>query len=212
MQELVLLGGGGHCKSCIEVIEGTGAFQILGILDRSAAVGSKVLDYAVLGDDQEIPALLTRKVAFLVTVGQIKSATARLRLFHELCRAGAQLPKVIALSAVVSRYATVGAGTIVMNHCLVNSSSRIGANCIINSCANIEHDTVIGDHCHISTGAMVNGDVKIGQQVFVGSGAVIAHGVSICDGAVIGAGSVVINNIKQPGVYAGNPASVLSPR
>jgi len=33
MKPIILIGGGGHCLSCIDVIEQTGLYQIIGILD-----------------------------------------------------------------------------------------------------------------------------------------------------------------------------------
>ena len=42
-RELILVGGGGHCKSVIEVAESAGR-RIAGILDVSANVGKKVWD------------------------------------------------------------------------------------------------------------------------------------------------------------------------
>ena len=45
---LILLGGGGHCKSVIDVAESAG-YTILGILDKPELVGNKVLDYENIG-------------------------------------------------------------------------------------------------------------------------------------------------------------------
>lgn len=209
MTDIVLIGGGGHCKSCIQVIETGSDYKIVGVLDLPETVGNKVLDYNVIGTDAEIGTFDLSTAEYLVTVGQIKSAALRRKLYEQVLGRGATLATVIAKSAVVSRYATVGQGTIVMHHTLVNSDVVIGANCIINNFANVEHDTEIGDHCHISTGAMINGNVKIGEQVFVGSGAVISNGLSICGRAVIGAGAVVIADISVPGIYLGNPAQLI---
>ena len=49
---------------------------------------------------------------------------------------------------------------------------------------------------------------NIGNNVSIGSNATILP-VSICDNVVIGAGSVVTKDIKKPGVYYGNPSSLL---
>ena len=45
---IILFGGGGHCKSVIDVAESAG-YTILGILDKSELVGTQVLDYKVIG-------------------------------------------------------------------------------------------------------------------------------------------------------------------
>ena len=71
MIDLVLIGGGGHCKSCIDVIENTKKYQIIGILDTELAVGSRLLGYEVLGDDSIIQILAKKRVEFLITIGQI---------------------------------------------------------------------------------------------------------------------------------------------
>jgi acetyltransferase-like isoleucine patch superfamily enzyme len=49
----------------------------------------------------------------------------------------------------------------------------------------------------------------IGNRVSIGSNATILP-VSICDQVVIGAGAVVTKDIKESGVYAGNPAKKIS--
>lgn len=195
MRPLLLIGGGGHCKACIDVIEATGAFQIAGIVQPQADGRESVLDYSILGSDEDLPALLAQTPQAIVTVGQIKSPEARIRLFDLLKTHGAALVVIKSPSAYCSRHATLGEGTILMHGCLVNANARIGANCIINSQALIEHDVEIADHCHIATGARVNGGVRIGTGCFIGSGAILRQGITIGDGAVIGAGQVVLRDI-----------------
>ena len=72
-KNLILIGGGGHCKSVIEVAESVG-YNILGILDRPEEVGKKVLAYDVIGVDDDIPKYVNNS-AFIITVGQIKNPT-----------------------------------------------------------------------------------------------------------------------------------------
>jgi sugar O-acyltransferase (sialic acid O-acetyltransferase NeuD family) len=200
-ESVVLIGGGGHCRSCIDVVESAG-FRIAGIIDRT---GGTILNYPVLGDDDKIPALV-KDHFFLVTVGQIKNPGIRKRIYDDVKRAGGKFTSIVASAAIVSRHASIGEGTIVMQHCLVNAGTHIGANCIINSKALLEHDCTVADHTHISTAAVVNGGCNIGSGVFIGSHSVVAQGISITDDVVLGAGSVVIKNISEPGTYAGNPA------
>jgi sugar O-acyltransferase (sialic acid O-acetyltransferase NeuD family) len=211
MTDIVLIGGGGHCKSCIQVVETNSVYKIVGVLDMPETVGNKILDYKVIGTDADIGTFDLSTTEYLVTVGQLKSAALRRKLYEQVLGRGATLATIIAKSAVVSRHATVGQGTIVMHYTLVNSDVVVGTNCIINNFANVEHDAEIGDHCHISTGAMINGNVKIGEQVFVGSGSVISNGLSVCACTVIGAGSVVLKDIVIPGIYSGNPATYIKP-
>ncbi len=204
MQNLILVGGGGHCKSVIDVAESAG-YNILGILDMPEEVGKTVLGYKVVGTDDDIPQYVG-KADFVITVGFIKNPTIRIRIFDRIKSAGGRLATIVAFTARVSKYAEVGEGTVVMHHAFVNAGAKIGRNCIINTFSNIEHDVHVGDQCHISTGTMVNGDCKIGERVFLGSQSVLANGISVGDDIIVGAGALVRKSITTKGIYFGNPA------
>lgn len=204
---VILIGGGGHCRACLEVIEASGGFQVAGIVGLPNTVGQLVSEgHSVTHTDSELPALAKAGHQFLITVGQIESGEKRRALFNKVNALGSVFAVVIALSAHVSRSARIAPGTIVMNGALVNSAATIGLNCIVNTHAIVEHDAEVGDHSHVSTGAIVNGQACIGASCFIGSQAVISHNVRVCPNCVIGAGAVIIRDITEPGVYAGNPA------
>lgn len=203
-KNLILVGGGGHCKSVIEVAESVG-YKILGVLDNPQEVGKQMLDYRVIGTDDDIPQYVD-KAKFIITVGFIKNPNIRIRIFNRIKEARGELATIVASTARVSRYAILGEGTVIMHHAFVNAGANIGVNSIINTFCDIEHDVVVGNQCHISTGAMINGDCKIGERVFVGSQSVLANGISIGDDIVVGAGSFVRKSISEKGIYSGNPA------
>lgn len=204
MKPLILIGGGGHCQSVIEVAESTGR-EIRGILDLPEEVGKLVFGYPVLGTDDQLVDYV-QNCEFVITVGFIKNPSLRIKLFNRVREAGGVLATLIASTAYVSRHASLGSGTVVMHHAFVNAGAKIGENVIINTFCNIEHGVSIGNQCHISTGTMVNGDCKVGDNCFIGSQSVLANGVSVCDDVVVGAGSLVRKSIIKPGVYSGNPA------
>ena len=188
-KKLILVGGGGHCKSVIDVAESAG-FQIQGILDIPENVGKKVLDYSIVGTDDQIPDYVNDAV-FIVTVGHIKDAALRIKLHQKIVDAGGTLATVIASTAHISKYAQIGEGSVIMHHAVVNADAIIGRGCIINTFANIEHDAKIGNYCHISTGAMINGNCVVGNETFFGSQSVMVNGIEITSGCVIGAGSLI---------------------
>ena len=202
--ELILVGGGGHCKSVIDVAESAG-YTIKGILDVPENVGKCVLGYPIIGTDDRIADFVTQ-TAFVVTVGHIKSAALRISLFDRIVSAGGKMATIIAGTAYVSKYATIGEGSVIMHKAVVNAGAEIGTGCIINTFANIEHEAVIGDFCHISTGAMVNGNCSVGSETFLGSHSVMVNGTAITEDCVIAAGSTVRKNLTRKGVYSGNPA------
>ena len=197
-KNLILIGGGGHCKSVIEAAESAG-YSILGVLDMPDEVGKEILSTKVIGTDDDIPQYVD-KAEFVITVGFIKNPNTRIKLYNKVKEAGGKLATIIA------KYAIIGEGTVVMHKAFVNAGANIGANCIINTFSNIEHDAVVGDQCHISTGTMVNGDCKVGDRCFIGSQSVLANGTSIADNIVVGAGSLVRKSLCRKGIYSGNPA------
>lgn len=202
---LILIGGGGHCKSVIEVAESAG-YEIKGILDMPDEVGKDVLPgHKVIGTDDEIPQYV-EKCDFIITVGFIKNPTLRIKLYNKVKAAGGRLATIIASTAHVSKYAELGEGTVIMHHAFVNAGAKIGDNCIINTFVNIEHDAEVSNQCHISTGTMVNGECKIGENCFIGSQSVCTNCIEIASNIIVGAGSVVRKSIRMKGIYAGNPA------
>lgn len=204
MRPLVFIGGGGHCKSVMDIAEKCG-YEILGVLDIPEKLGEPVLGYSVIGNDEDICSFL-HKASFVITVGQIDNPNLRMALYDKVKRAGGQLETIIARDAVVSDYARIGEGGVVMHHAVVNADAKIGVCGIVNTFANVEHDAEIGDFCHISTGAMVNGGCKVGNRCFIGSGSVLSNGVRIADDILLGAGSFARKNLKISGIYSGNPA------
>jgi sugar O-acyltransferase (sialic acid O-acetyltransferase NeuD family) len=194
-EKIILVGGGGHCKSCIDVIEREGKYQIAGIVDVSEKLHQKVLGYEIIATDDDLPRMVDEYENFLITLGQIKSPEKRIWIFQTLKKSGAKLPEIISPLAYVSKHAEIGDGTIIMHHVLINAGARIGKNCIVNTKALIEHDAIIGDHCHIATGAIINGGVGVGSGTFFGSNAVCKEYVEIGENAVIGCGIKIIKNI-----------------
>lgn len=187
--KLILIGGGGHCAACIDVIEQEAKFEIVGIVDRDAT-SKELLGYTILGNDDDLPGLRSSCDYALITIGQIKSPSARMRLFEYAKSLGYVLPAIVSPRAYVSKRASVGEGTVIMHDALINSRAAIGRNCIINSKALVEHDSVVEDHCHISTAAIVNGGVMVRQGTFVGSNAVTKESVQTKENDFIKAGSL----------------------
>lgn len=204
---LILIGGGGHCKSVIEVTESAG-YTIRGILDIPEEVGKEIIPgYKIIGTDDDIPRYVA-ECDFVITIGFIKNPAFRIKLYNKVKEAGGKLATIIASSAHVSKYAELGEGTVIMHNAFVNAGAKIGDNCIINTFVNIEHDAEIGNQCHISTGTMVNGECKIGERCFIGSQSVCANCIEIGSDIIVGAGSVVCKSIATKGTYAGNPAFI----
>lgn len=180
MKDLLLVGAGGHCHACIDVIEQTNQFNIIGVIDKNLKQES-ILGYPIVGTDDDLARYREICTHAIITIGQIKHSQIRPRLFKQLLELQFELPAIISPLAYVAKGVSIGRGTIVMHGSIINRCSKIGENNIINSRALIEHDAIIGNHTHIATGAIVNGGAVVGNHVFIGSQSVIIQKQSVPD-------------------------------
>ena len=191
-KKIILFGGGGHCRSCIDVIETNKEFKIAGIIERPGNnKTASIFGYPIIGYDNDLEKLREKYDYALITVGQIGVSKIRKDIFNRLKKAGFVLPAIISPFAYVSKYAVLNEGAIVMHRVIVNAGAKIGKNCILNTSSLIEHDAKIGDHTHISTAAVINGAVVIGSQSFIGSNATVVQCVKLPDGCFVKAGSLI---------------------
>ena len=202
MKEIVLIGGGGHCKSVIEVIESSKEYKIAGIVDVE---DKEVLGYPYLGSDDDLEKLVKEYSCFHLTIGHMKSPSLRIKLAEKVKSLGGIFPNIIAGSASVSSYAELGEGNVFMQQVIVNADVKIGSFNIINTKSLIEHDSEIGDFNHVSTNVVLNGTCKLGSRNLIGSSTVFYNNVSIENDTLISAGSLIAKSIKEPGIYIAKP-------
>lgn len=205
-KEIVLIGGGGHCKACIDVIETDGQYQIVGIVDRRELIGNDVLGYKVQWNDDDLEDLLSLYTYFFITIGQVDTGCNRWKIFNKIKQARKLIPAIVSPKAYVSKSARIGSGTVVMHNAIINASAIVQDNCIINTSAIVEHDSVVHSNSHISTGAIINGNVNVGNNCMIGSGATILQNVKIDNDIVVGAKALVNRPLTQEGTYVGIPA------
>ena len=205
-KNILLIGGGGHCVSCIDVIESNNQFTIVGIVDQSKSKDESILGYPILGTDEDLPKFRLKYDYAFVTIGHMKSNKARVKSFELLKSLEFKIPTIVSKTAIVSAHSSIDEGTIVMHHAIVNANSRVGKNCIINSKALIEHDNHVGSHCHISTNSTLNGSVRIGDNCFIGSNSKTVNNITIKNNIFVGIDSLVTKNLSEPGMYLGSPA------
>jgi sugar O-acyltransferase (sialic acid O-acetyltransferase NeuD family) len=197
LSPILLVGAGGHARSCIDVIEQEGRFTVVGLIGTQDEIGTTVLGYPVIGGDDDLDGASREIGTALVTVGQIKTPIPRIRLFEILRANSCVLPLIVSPRAYVSRHSTLGDGSIVMHGAIVNSGVRIGRNCILNSNSLVEHDSVVGDNCHVATSAVLNSGVHVGEGTFIGSNASVRQGIIIGERCVVGMGQVLLADCKS---------------
>ena len=197
MDEIILIGAGGHARSCIEVVELTGKFKIAGLIEKNNVSKKETLGYPIIGNDNDLPRIRSRIKYALIALGQIRTPDIRLKLFNYLSELEYNLPSIISPRSHISKYSKINNGTIIMHDVIINAHSQIGKNCIINNKVLIEHDVDIKDNCHIATGSIINGGVSINSQSFIGSGVITKESINIGSNCIIGAGVVIKKNIDS---------------
>lgn len=198
-QNIIIIGGGGHAKACIDVIESTELFNIVGYVDNESKLDPG-LNIRYLGNDDILDKYLS-DCSLIVGIGQIKNPRTRINIFEKMIKKGAKFPSIISPFSYVSKYSKIGNGTIVMHGAIIQANAKVGNNCIINDRALLEHDVVVGDNCHISTSSTLNGNVKIGDNTFIGSGSIVKNGVNICKNIITGMGAIILNDLIEEGLY-----------
>ncbi len=192
--EIILIGGGGHCRSCIDVIESNKTFKIAGIVEQPGMNKKEsVLGYPIVGTDNDLKILKEKYEFALITIGQMGSSYPRKKMFNYLKKLNYKLPVIVSPLAYVSKHASLGEGSMVMHQAIVNAGSLVGINCILNTKCLIEHDAIIGDHTHISTAAVLNGETVIGSGSFVGSNTTIVQGARLPENYFFKAGRLILS-------------------
>lgn len=192
MEDIILIGSGGHAKSVADCIERQKKYKIIGYTDLEPHESK----YSYLGRDDVLEKYFNDGVknAF-ICIGYLGKGNLRERLYEQLKTIGFHLPIIVDPSSIVSDTAIVGEGVLIGKGAIINAGSFIGNMCIINSGAIVEHDCRIEDFSHISVGSVLCGGVKIGKSAFIGANATIVQGKKIGNNSVIGAGAIIRKSI-----------------
>ena len=196
--KIYLYGASGHCKVIIDALRANNTVveavyddnpcfdSLLGVLVVSV---TSLIDFS--------------KKKILISIGDngIRKMIAE--------RLASSFYSVVHPKAVVSHYATINAGSIVMAGAIVNVNTHIGQHCIINTGAVIDHDCTVADYVHISPNVSIAGNVTIGEGSHLGIGACVIQNIVIGKWVVIGAGAVIINDIPDYAVVVGNPGKII---
>lgn len=206
--EVALIGDGGHSKVIRDLIHELPGCKVVALLDdkyeRMALTGG-----VYRGPLKAVPQLIERypDLKFVAAVGSNgirKSIVERLGLPSE------RYLTLVHPTAVVSRSASIGPGTVVMAHAAVQADARVGCHSIINTGSIVEHDNQLGDYVHAAPRAALTGSVYAGEGALIGAGAVVIPGISIGEWAVIGAGAAVIRPVPAHSTAVGVPATIVS--
>jgi sugar O-acyltransferase (sialic acid O-acetyltransferase NeuD family) len=206
--KIIIFGSSGHAKSIADILERLD-YEIVGFVDSFKPVGQKVLNYKTIGDEKVLGNCLKIFGTTQVAIG-IGDILNRKNVVKKLKSINPEIifPTIISPDAYISKYSSLGEGTVVFSSSFINVECEIGRFCVINSSSILEHNTKIDSFCTISPGVNIGGDVRINGSTFIGSSATIIQKISIGNNVVIGAGAVVTSNVPDRVLMAGIPAVI----
>lgn len=101
----------------------------------------------------------------------------------------------------------VEAGALTVIHRGTIDATEIGSRTKIGSNVSIGHNVQIGCDVMITAGVVIGGSARIGRGCWIGIGSNIRDNVTVYQNIRIGMGAVVTRDLKEPGTYAGCPAT-----
>jgi sugar O-acyltransferase (sialic acid O-acetyltransferase NeuD family) len=195
---MLLYGASGHCKVIIDCLSSNN-IHIDGIFDDNPAL-EELTGYKVLGS-YSFRVLPDSEIILSIGVNKTRKIISQ-KIQHKF-------GSVIHPSAIVSKTASVNAGTVIFHASVIQPYAAIGKHAIINTAAAVDHDCLIEDYVHISPNAVLCGNVSVGEGTHVGAGSVVIQGIKIGKWATIGAGSVIIRDVPDYAVVVGNPGRII---
>ena len=206
MKKLAILGASGHGCVIADIALQSGWDEIV-FFDDAFPEKTQVKAWPVSGNTDMLVANLAAYDGVVVGIGHNRVRQQKMNLLLER---QAPLVSIIHPSAVISTFAQIGVGSVVMPLAIINIGTTIGNACIVNSSAVVEHDCQIGDAVHIGPNAALGGGVRIAMGAWIGIGANIRHLESIGEYATVGAGATVVSTVAAHSTVVGTPARIIS--
>lgn len=205
-KRLLIVGAGGHGKVAADCAELTNQYSEIAFLDSGFPALNQVGVWSVIGDGEDLSIFAGPDTYFFVAIGDNH---ARSSIIEQLLTISENLVSLIHPSAVVSRHAAIGDGTLVCANATINIASKIGRGCIVNTAASVDHDCKLEDYVHVGPGSRLAGSIVIGKGTFVGIGCAIIPGIVIGENSIVGAGSTLLKSIPDNSVVVGSPAKAI---
>ena len=154
--KIYIYGASGHGQVVADIARICGYEEIIFLDDKKG-----------LKFDENLP-----KADIIIAIGDNKT---RKNLQNKVVNCGFKIVSLIHPNAVISSFAKIGKGVVVMSNVVINAKATIGNGVILNTACVIEHECEIGDFVHISPNSSLAGNVKVGELTHIGIGLSLIH-------------------------------------
>jgi len=206
MQDLVIVGAGGHGREILDTVrainEVAPTWNLQGFVDDSPTHLDRLerLGCELLGS---LDWLIANPTTYVLGIG---TSAVRRTISDRLGAAGMTAATLVHPNARVGSDTHLGEGVVVFDRSTVTTNVTLGRHTHLNIGCAVQHDSVVGDFVQFSPGVLVNGDCVLGDDVFLGTSAVITRGNTVGSGARVGAGAVVLSDVPAGVLVVGAPA------
>lgn len=206
MNQIVLLGSGGHARELLDIVQAVNdvspRFNVVGFLEDKPSEGSAILaDFLKhLGN---VERLADMSVDYAAGVG---SPASRRKIDEFANKSGRRAVSLFHPAATLSPRVVHGDGFVLAAGARVMTNVRAGRHVHLNVNATVSHDCTLGNYSIVGPGASIAGNVVLEDEVWVGVGATIREGVRVGTGTLIGAGAVVVSDLPSRVTAYGVPA------
>lgn len=174
----MIVGAGGHGKSVADLLLLQSEYEIFGFVDDVYPEVLNVLGYPVIGKvSADTLASLQQNVEYAVIA--IGNNALRETIFNLIVGLGFNVPSIIHPKAVVSNYASIGTGCVIMANAVIGTESILGNGVILNTGAIVDHHAVVEDFGHLGVNTCMAGGSKLGRSAWMQAGSSLGYGVSI---------------------------------
>ena len=189
MEKIIIFGASGHAKVIIDILESSGDYKILGLLDSNKKIGSEVLGYKILGNLGNVPELLNNysDLKFFVAIGDNWN---RYRVVDELLKINSNIEFVNAIhpNSIIGKSVSLGTGIMVMAGSIINADSIIGDFSIVNTRSSVGHESILKKFSSLAPNCTLAGNVEVGEYSAISASSTILNGRKVGSHTVIGAG------------------------
>ena len=204
MEELILIGAGGHAKDVCDAARAQGR-SVVGFVDDDRTLwGTEVVGLPVLGGFEWLSG---RSAVAIIAVG---APDAKQRIDARLRDAGVRIaPAVVHPAATISPRALVEDGAVILAGAIVQPDARVRRHAFVHTASSISHDVVVEPYASLHPGVQIGGEATLEEGCFIGMAAAILPRIRIGSWTTVGAGAVVIVDLPSRVTAVGVPARVI---
>ncbi|MCA1707002.1 MAG: NeuD/PglB/VioB family sugar acetyltransferase [Actinobacteria bacterium] len=197
--EVVLYGASSFCQhvmTWLEDVAETLNLEISGFVDDDTALhGQERGGHEVLGGREWLLRRASERP--LGVVFGLSDPRDRARIVSCLDHASIDFPSVVHSTAVVSRHASLGQGTVVGPRTVISVNTVLSEFVTVASGCTVEHDVSVGSYSTLLPASNLCGGATLGDRVSIGTNATVLGGVDVGSDTIVGAGAVVGDDLPN---------------